>query len=1371
MHSHKEYEKISWDCVLKLMNFNNQKFSRKTDYSVTGTTPSIERLVELKSDCFRLDTRELKKSGNLNILLADWQLYYGCKDLVKFYKYYQQFLRILAENQFKVYVFQGKILRQVTSETDLFSCYDTQMWFPQSAEMNTQLALLGHDASQFYIVHHFQMFQLMEIVREIDIHYLRENKILEGAELIRLKDQALEKSNYTLSLSPDLDDDNFSRIMNASKCREVKMIEILLPQYDATLIDFEEKVFQLLSRLDRFYGKNKKPPGLRIDFKLFINFAEDRLISFQFLINNCLGHYKANELRQLHLLNYPGTLNLSSHLQIEELLITSKFSNKAQFSLRTSEEFDKNGKKIINLNGLKSLRSFEYNIDKETISFSPYFTGKIVTVHSQEFDFNTLLSLKTLALPLIPEIDPDYKYSPGVNNLTRLKNLEFLHTDGRFLQGLDNFSLPELKQITVNLASLDKEEQNKFLQSLQKITSLSHITLLTIRAEIIDFSKFTQLKVFNCISALCKIILPSCLQELGLLEFISLYSPTKLPGIRVLNLTNMNLSQIDIKEITPSLNVLRIENCYGIEKILNCSLPRLTSLIIDNELDRPLNLDNYPALQHLDIRRSILQNKKNPSITSATFDIKQLNQIQNPWIYNLKSLNLRVTEFTKDCFDLRAFTRMISLQFDTMKPYFIQKIYLPPNLEYLNFKFFIFHSLPLIVKYLPTMCTNLDDFLTRKPLTLSILDKDGVTSSILLTKISLQKLLKVKENITGVEKIIKQPVDSGVERKSTFSAREMAMTVPFIPRLKGGTLTDKCFSSSGFDGDTKADPDQTYQEDKFIYQHNGPESELKPVTTHDYRFQTLTVGKTADLMARTVSPESSDLIELNKERKIPKWHSQKITSTDFKKIGESGCYYGAITPQQLFATYAEFARQTDGWMPLTMLTAQDHLSDIYLPENVKLRYNRASQQYEVFFSASQLGNFSGETITYIFNTQPASPFPVSSRRTPPLNNELVKILEQVFSINDKKGLLPAVFSEFFLQFKNTENSQEKLKILVDFLNKFTSGDLSDKPAYLSLINITTSARFWVQSLIEAKGACRHRAKLFCLVATYFLKLNVRLVVCGGHEDIEYEDNGIFKRIDLGGFPLKRLPPKESLSSEKEEKEPALSTTPEEKIPTTTLEQDDDTAILLFLSELQTDVDECKSWPQLVTILKSTQRLLLRTGDNEEARRISLGLQQQFTRLNYRFDYIENADELEYALSNLHIDERGSAHKLPGSLVKLITAPTRGMKPMPKCLLINWNNFTAEQMNRFKSMLDDPPMLSGLPVDPQLQIINLLNSEINVSELFASRCDDEIFWPTGTLELPPLPKEFQFISDSKSVSIESKVQTDKISVNLFHGGIS
>ena len=67
-----------------------------------------------------------------------------------------------------------------------------------------------------------------------------------------------------------------------------------------------------------------------------------------------------------------------------------------------------------------------------------------------------------------------------------------------FLQGLDNFSLPELKQITINLDSLDEEGQNKFLQSLQKTTSLSHINLLMVKVKILDFSKFTQLKVLNC---------------------------------------------------------------------------------------------------------------------------------------------------------------------------------------------------------------------------------------------------------------------------------------------------------------------------------------------------------------------------------------------------------------------------------------------------------------------------------------------------------------------------------------------------------------------------------------------------------------------------------------------------------------------------------------------------------------------------------------------------------------------------------------------------------------------------------------------------------------------------------------------------------
>ncbi len=465
-----------------------------------------------------------------------------------------------------------------------------------------------------------------------------------------------------------------------------------------------------------------------------------------------------------------------------------------------------------------------------------------------------------------------------------------------------------------------------------------------------------------------------------------------------------------------------------------------------------------------------------------------------------------------------------------------------------------------------------------------------------------------------------------------------------------------------------------------------------------------------------------------------------------------------------------------------MLTAQDHLSDIYLPANIKLRYNRVSQQYEVFLPASQIRNFSEEAITYVFSTQPASPFLISSHHTPPLNIELVRTLEQVFSIEDKKRLLPTEFSEFVLEFKTIQNPGDQLATLVDYLSKkFKSGDLDDKPAYLQLIHLIPSTRFWVQSLIEAKGACRHRAKLFCLIATHFLKLNVRLIVRGAHEDIEYEDNGIFKRIDLGGFPLKRLPPKESLSREKEKEEKSFSTELKDKAPTTILRQDpddmkseikDDPAIFLFLSELQTDVDECKSWSQLTTAFKSTQRLLLRTADNDEARKISLRLQNEFIRLKVQFDYIENADELEYALSNLHIDEKGGVHKLPGSLVKLITAATPGKKPVSKCcLLINWNSFTPEQMNRFKSMLDDPPMLSGLPVDPKLQIINLLNSEVNVSELFTSRCDDEIFWPTGRLELPALSKEFQFISERKVLSIKNKPQEDTISVNLFHGGVS
>lgn len=1400
MHNHKEYEKNSWDCVIKLMNLNNQKFSKKTGYSVTGTTPLIERLVDLKADCFPLDTRELKKSGNLNILLADWRLYYGSNNLEELYNSYRQFLRILTENQFTVFVFQGKTLHQVKSETDLLSCYDTPMCFPQSAEINSQLSILGYDASQFHIIDHFQMFQLLEIVKEIDNHFLREDKISEASELIRLKDQALAKSNYTLSLPLNLDDNTLSRILNASRHREVKMIEFLLPQYNSTLVELNKEMTQLLAKLDSFYGKNKKPPGLKIYFLLFTNFIQGRVPVFNCLIDNCLAYYKTGELRKLHLLNYPGTLNLSRHLQIEELLITSTFSrSEEKFSLLTNPSIITNkneNKKIIDTNELTSLRSYEYNFDKETVSVAPYFTERNFT-DPHAFDFTASSSLKTLFLPLMAENSSEYKKFQGKNNLVNFRSLEFLHTDAICLQGLDNFLLPELKQITINLDSLDEEGQHKFLQSLQKSTSLNYISLLMVKVKILDFSKFTHLKVLNCISATCKIILPTGLQELNLVG-VTLSSPMKLPRLKVLNLQNTNLSDLDIKEAMQSLTLLKIDTCTHIDKIINCSFPRLFSLIIYNELVKPLDLDNFPALKYLDIvkddsiriqnRRgiqpgddAIFQNIKKPTINSAKFYNKQFNPNTYPWILDLKSLSLRMDPHTEEAIDLRHFTQMDSLQLDMMKLDSSPRLYLPSQLNYLNLKLYFFHSLPTVINSIKANILNLDDFLSRKSLTLTVHEKDGVSSSILLTKDSFQTLLKVKPNEAGVDKIIKEPVDLRTERKSSFFPREMAM-MPVLTPTRGGNLIDKCSASSGFDSQTKADPDKTYQEDRFIYRHNSLGSEPNSVKTHDYRFQALTIGKTPDLMARIAVPESSDLIELNNDSKAIKWHSQKITSADFQKISIPGCYYGSITLKQLFSTYSDLVQKMGGWMPLTMLTAQDHLSDIYLPANIKLRYNRVSQQYEVFFSASQIRDLSEEAITYIFSTQPASPFPISSRHTPPLNDELVKTLEQVFSIEDKKGLLPAEFSEFLLKFKTNQKPEARLAALVDYLSKkFTSGDLNDRLAYLQLININPTARFWVQSLIEAKGACRHRAKLFCLIATHFLKLNVRLIVRGGHEDIEYEDNGVFKRIDLGGFPLKRLPPRESLSREKDKKEEKNSGTAlENKTPTTISRQNpedvkeeikDDSAMLLFLSELQTDVDECKSWSQLTSSLKSTQRLLLRTGDNDEARKISLGLQKEFTRLNIRFDYIENSDELEHALSSLHIDEKDGVHKLPGSLVKLITAPTSGGKPVPKCLLINWNNFTAEQMNRFKSMLDDPPMLSGLPVDPQLQIINLLNSDVNVSELFTSRCDDEIFWPRGNLELPSLPKEFLFISDSKELSTSSNEQTDKISVNLFHGGIS
>src|SRR6202043_3976658 len=125
-------------------------------------------------------------------------------------------------------------------------------------------------------------------------------------------------------------------------------------------------------------------------------------------------------------------------------------------------------------------------------------------------------------------------------------------------------------------------------------------------------------------------------------------------------------------------------------------------------------------------------------------------------------------------------------------------------------------------------------------------------------------------------------VHSDTERK-TLTPLEFSFPAGF-PQLKGGKILDTCLAKSGFDGQTKADPDKSYQENRFIYRQSGnQESKLRSVITHDYRFQVLTVGKSADLTARMIIPGPSDVITLDKDIK---WHSQEITSADFKKLGE-----------------------------------------------------------------------------------------------------------------------------------------------------------------------------------------------------------------------------------------------------------------------------------------------------------------------------------------------------------------------------------------------------------------------------------------------------------------------------------------------------
>ena len=117
----------------------------------------------------------------------------------------------------------------------------------------------------------------------------------------------------------------------------------------------------------------------------------------------------------------------------------------------------------------------------------------------------------------------------------------------------------------------------------------------------------------------------------------------------------------------------------------------------------------------------------------------------------------------------------------------------------------------------------------------------------------------------------------------------------------------------------------------------------------------------------------------------------------------------------------------------------------------------------------------------------------------------------------------------------------------------------------------------------------------------------------------------------------------------------------------------------------------------------------------------------------------------------YILKKGSRQRIKGPLYKLIEDET-------KCaLIINWNNFNAEQIATYKSLLDTKPTLFGEKIPETMKVIGLTSTSNANNAAFLSRCKRWF-----------LSDEFFELGSSRSIDAPSPAQSKKpIEVDLFN----
>ena len=444
--------------------------------------------------------------------------------------------------------------------------------------------------------------------------------------------------------------------------------------------------------------------------------------------------------------------------------------------------------------------------------------------------------------------------------------------------------------------------------------------------------------------------------------------------MKELNLLLTESNDFNFDNCIFSLESLSIVQCVDVGKILSYRFPNLITLKLD-KIQTEVNLDNYPSLNSLEIiGTSIAESKQQyPLVTNLKLGVQNLSQIiKFPFIKNLtihfsKSSDTSDYSYDNKKYDLIDISEQgsldrleINIDPEKIEASFI----LPKNINFIRLNIDSHLGMDQLHRYLLALFSNLATLVKIQPINFSFSLKKQWLFNLLLTESALNTLESCKDNV------IPEPPKKKVQN-SNFS----------MPSF----IKDSFHQENGFDRDTKLDSDNTsYEEYRFIYQKSS-EKELKSVCSASYRF---TVSNYSDNKSAIIySNEQEDFIEEFKGSNRFTVHSKEILPEEFNGDG----YYAKISVEKLFSMYETYVKLTNGWSPLPTLSVYDQLSDIYLPQSSKIRFNLLTQQYEIYIPEHTR---KGYNITYIFQTKTMYSFEIPPKlKVVNVNPNLEKIFK------------------------------------------------------------------------------------------------------------------------------------------------------------------------------------------------------------------------------------------------------------------------------------------------------------------------------------------------------------------------------------------